>query len=136
MIPLDLPDSITHGKKPRVSATNTCFRKYYFGLCVWKHMNMGVCWVKQHSLCPHKNSNNLLQFSKYMKYLSTNHKEVWALVNTDGAYSIEASKLSSFCLKVKNQYTKAGVWNLKSDNMDGLWEPFHELLCKIGFPFK
>jgi hypothetical protein len=59
-----------------------------------------------------------------MEYLSTNHKRVWALVNPDGAYTIDAGKLASFCLKVKNQYTRAGVWNLESDNMDGLWEPF------------
>ena len=135
MIPLQLPESITKGKKPRVGATNSCFCKYYLGLCVWKHMNMGTCWVKGNSLDPHKNSNNLLEFSKYIEYVSRNHKEVWALANTDGAYAIDATRLSSFCLKVKQQYTRGGTWNLQSDNMDGLWEPFHKLLCKINFPF-
>ena len=135
MIPTQLPESITKGKKPRVAATNMCFRKYYLGLCVWKHMNMGVCWVKQYDLSPHKNSHKLLEFSKYIEYVSTNHKEVWALVSTDGGYAIDASRLSSFCLKVKSQYTRGGVWNLESDNMDGLWEPHHKLLCKIGFNF-
>ena len=82
-----------------------------------------------------KNTNKLLEFSGYMDYLCTNHKKVWNHVNPDGAYTIDASKLASFCLKVKHQYTKGGVWDLDSENMEGLWEPFHELLCKIGFPF-
>ena len=135
MIPHRLPESVTKGKKPRVSTTNSTFRRYYLGLCVWKHMNMGQCWVKESSLNPYKNSDNVLEFTKYCAYVSKNHKEVWALANTDGAYAIDATRLSSFCLKVKQQYTRGGTWNLQSDNMDGLWEPFYKWLCQIGFTF-
>ena len=81
-------------------------------------MNMGLCWVKANSLCAVKNPNNVLKFTGYANYLCVNHPQVWRGVKPDGSYSIDASKLTTFCLKVKTQYTKGGAWNLESDNMD------------------
>ena len=85
-----------------MTSTNTIFIKYLCALCVWKHMNMGMCWVEASSICAVKNPNNLLEFTGYVKYLCVNHPVIWRNVNPDGRYSIDASKLQFFCLKVKN----------------------------------
>ena len=102
IIPPHLPAKVTNGKNPSVTYTNAIFPKYFCGLCVWKHMSMGMYWVNASSLCAVKNPNNLLEFTGYVKYLCVNHPVIWRNVNPDGRYSIDASKLQFFCLKVKN----------------------------------
>ena len=43
---------------------------------------MGICWVKQSSLCPAKNRNKLLEFNEYVEFICSEYPEIWDNVNT------------------------------------------------------
>ena len=79
--------------------------------------------------------NKLLDFNGYAQYIHLKYPKIWHNVNTDSRVVIAAIELQSFCIKIKNQFFRHGTWNITSDNINGLWEPFHELLVKLGFPF-
>lgn len=133
LVPNNLPVCLTRGKKVRVAATNSAFLRNFFGLCVWKHMNNNIIWVKSHSLCPLKNPAKYKMFNGYVEYIRVNHPDLWLLVNSEGVPC--ANSLKSFCAKMRHQFLTDGTWNIKSENMNGVFEPFYNALVQVAFPF-
>lgn len=133
LVPHNLPVSLIGGKKLRVTATNTAFLRNFFGLCVWKHMDQNIIWVKTRSLCLIKNPAKYKMFNGYVEYIRVNHPDIWMLVNSEGGPC--ANSLKSFCAKMRHQFLTDGTWNTTSENMNGVFEPFYNSLVNVAFPF-
>ena len=133
LIPTSLPN-IIEGRNPRLRRKNEAFIKNYVGLCVWKHMNGGDCWVTKLSFSEKKNPGNIAMFQQHIDSIRINHPSLWKKMTPYGNELFTPNKLCSFCANNRNIINKKQFWNKDSDNTEGMYDKFKLMLDKINFP--
>ena len=121
----NLPN-LNGGTRLRSTRSNNMFMHHFVGLCVWKNMNEGKCWMAKNDLDPMKELNNIKQIKGCINYLCKNKNVLRRHLLMSGELSIYTHKVHSFCANVRNTY-KNGVWDLKSRNIVSYLD--HFMLC-------
>ena len=110
----------------RLGKTNKSFVTNFVGLCVWKHMNHGVCWVKLKSLNQRFSPANVTRFNGYVTHLRLTFPQLWLAISPDGNQNIDCSKLTSFCNNTKHKHH--GAWGVNATNTNGIYNGHYNML--------
>ena len=133
LIPNILPN-LPKDAKPRIGRKNDCFLCNFVGLCVWKHMNLGNCWVTKLNFDIKRNPNNLDIFQMHIDTIREKQPAIWYSLTKYGDQNISPQKLCSYCANTRNNIKKGQIWNKNSVHTYGMYNNFRDMLMKISFP--
>ena len=116
-------------KKHRPGAKNNAFLHNFFGMCLWSHINDGVCWMTGTDL---KNSVKIKILHENTDLFRVTHPELFSKLMTSKGLKLEPKKLYSFCANQRIYY-KQGIWDEDSHECKGLFSKQYELLEMVSF---
>ena len=129
-----IPETLTNvpPKKHRAGAKNNAFLHNFFGMCLWSHINEGVCWMTGADF---RNTTKIQILHENTELFRVTHPELFTQLMTKKGLKLEPKKMFSFCAN-QRVYHRQGIWDKDSHDCKGLYQKQYELLEMVSFPWE